>query len=221
MTIIQSSLSCDVGFIFLLAFMYFFVLGGLSGMYVAHLGFDVLFHDTFYVVGHFHVMFACAAMCCIFAAFYFYFAAIFGIRYSRFFAYLHCFLFIIGQILTVAPMIFLGYGGMPRRVMDYPSAMAGWHSIASSGHFVILLSIVFFFCMLADSFYESRAPSTRTLGVSRLSTRLGFYAYETRKLRVFATRSMTLPRVVKRRANRHSVYKTLSTLESSCVYYTL
>jgi len=75
-TLIQSSLSCDVGFLFLLSFMYFFVLGGLSGMFVAHIGFDVIFHDTFYVIGHFHVMFACATMCCIFAGFYFYFASI-------------------------------------------------------------------------------------------------------------------------------------------------
>ena len=124
-TIIQSSLSCDVGFLFLLAFMYFFVLGGLSGMFVAHLGFDVIFHDTFYVIGHFHVMFACAAMSCIFAAFYFYFPAIFGVRYSRFFAYLHFFFFVIGQIITIVPMMFLGYAGMPRRVMDYPSVFAG------------------------------------------------------------------------------------------------
>ena len=53
--------------------MYFFVLGGLSGMFLAHIGFDVIFHDTFYVIGHFHVMLAGAAMSCIFAAFYFYF----------------------------------------------------------------------------------------------------------------------------------------------------
>jgi heme/copper-type cytochrome/quinol oxidase subunit 1 len=104
-TLIQSSLSCDVGFLFLLAFMYFFVLGGLSGMFVAHLGFDVIFHDTFYVIGHFHVMFACATMCCIFAAFYFYFPAIFGVRYSRFFAYLHFTFSVIGQLITIIPMM--------------------------------------------------------------------------------------------------------------------
>jgi heme/copper-type cytochrome/quinol oxidase subunit 1 len=97
-----------VGFLFLLAFMYFFVLGGLSGMFVAHLGFDVLFHDTFYVIGHFHVMFACSAMCCIFAAFYFYFSSIFGVRYSRFFAYLHFVFFVVGQLITIIPMMFVG-----------------------------------------------------------------------------------------------------------------
>ena len=52
-------------------------------MCVAHTGMDVLFHDTFYVIGHFHVMFAGAAMLGIFGAFYFYFPAIYGVKYSR------------------------------------------------------------------------------------------------------------------------------------------
>jgi len=105
--------------------MYFFVLGGLSGMFVAHIGFDTLFHDTFFVIGHFHVMLAGAAVSCIFAAFYFYFAAIFGVRYSRFFAYLHYIFYTGGQLLTLIPMFWLGYAGMPRRIMDYPTAFGG------------------------------------------------------------------------------------------------
>lgn len=124
-TLMQSTLSCDVGFLFLLSFMYFFVLGGLSGMFVAHIGFDVIFHDTFYVIGHFHVMLAGAAMSCIFAAFYFYFPAIFGVRYSRFFAYLHFIFYFSGQLITLIPMFWLGYAGMPRRIMDYPSVFGG------------------------------------------------------------------------------------------------
>jgi len=103
-TLIQSTFNTDVGFLFLLAFMYFFVLGGLSGMFVAHIGFDTIFHDTFYVIGHFHVMLAGAAMSCLFAAFYFYFPTIFGVRYSRFFAYLHFIFYVSGQLLTLIPM---------------------------------------------------------------------------------------------------------------------
>jgi len=94
----------DVGLLFLLSFIYFFVLGGLSGMFVAHIGFDTLFHDTFYVIGHFHVMFAGAAVCAIFAAFYYYFTSLFGIRYSRVFAYLHYLFYTGGQLLTLIPM---------------------------------------------------------------------------------------------------------------------
>jgi cytochrome c oxidase subunit 1 len=87
-----------------LAFTYFFTLGGLSGMFNAHIGFDVALHDTFYVIGHFHVMLAGGATSCVFAAFYFYFAAIFGIKYSRVFAYLHFVFYFFGQALTLIPM---------------------------------------------------------------------------------------------------------------------
>jgi heme/copper-type cytochrome/quinol oxidase subunit 1 len=61
---------------FQLFFIFFFFCGGISGMAVAHTGMDILFHDSFYVVGHFHVMFAGAAMFGSFGAFYFYFPAI-------------------------------------------------------------------------------------------------------------------------------------------------
>jgi cytochrome c oxidase subunit 1 len=73
-------------------------------MCVAHTGMDVLFHDTFYVIGHFHVMFAGAAMIGCFGAFYFYFVAIFGVKYSRIYAYLHFTYYLMGQLFTVIPM---------------------------------------------------------------------------------------------------------------------
>jgi len=83
---------------------FFFVSGGISGMCVAHTGMDVLFHDTFYVIGHFHVMLAGGAMFASFGAFYFYFPAIFGVKYSRVYAYLHYTYYLIGQLMTVIPM---------------------------------------------------------------------------------------------------------------------
>jgi len=60
-----------------------FVSGGISGMSVAHTGMDVLFHDTFFVVGHFHVMLAGSAMFSIFGGFYFYFPSLYGVKYNR------------------------------------------------------------------------------------------------------------------------------------------
>jgi cytochrome c oxidase subunit I len=214
-TIIQSSPTLDVGFCFLLSFMYFFVLGGLSGMFNAHIGFDTLLHDTFYVIGHFHVMLAGAAMSCVFAAFYFYFAAIFGVRYSRFFAYLHFIFYLSGQLITLIPMFWLGYAGMPRRIMDYPAAFGGWHSLASSGHLLTVFSFVFFLLMLADSFYENRAPISKTRGVSRLNTRLAFYTYEIRKLAHWRQRSLVLLRP----KATPSVASTLYSLETSSAEY--
>lgn len=163
-------------------------------MFNAHIGFDTLLHDTFFVIGHFHVMLAGAAMSCIFAAFYFYFSAIFGVRYCSFFAFLHFFLYVGGQLLTLIPMFWLGYAGMPRRVMDYPTAFGGWHSVITSGHFLTTASLVCFLLMLLCSLYESRAAQSRTLGTGRLNTRVGFYAYECRKLRIWRAQGGVLQR---------------------------
>ena len=94
-------------------------------MAVAHTGMDILFHDSFYVVGHFHVMLAGSGMFASFGAFYFYFPAIFGVKYSRLYGYLHALYYLIGQLMTVVPMFWLGYAAMPRRVLDYPAALGG------------------------------------------------------------------------------------------------
>lgn len=181
-TLVNSSPVLDVSFCFLIAFAYFFTLGGLSGMFVAHMGFDVLFHDTFYVIGHFHVMFAGAATSCIFAAFYFYFSSLTGVRYSKFFAYLHFIFYFFGQLLTVIPMFWLGYSGMPRRIMDYPSYFGGWHSVVSAGHLLSVIGYIFFIIMIIDSLYEGVSIKNRLYGVSRLNTRFSFYVYMKSKL---------------------------------------
>jgi hypothetical protein len=78
--------------------------------------------------------------------------------------------------------------------MDYPSSFGGWHSVISSGHLLIVLSLIFFLLMLLDSFYENRAVSARFRGVSRLNTRLSFYTYEVRKLRYWQGRALPLQR---------------------------
>jgi heme/copper-type cytochrome/quinol oxidase subunit 1 len=83
---------------------------------------------------------------------------------------------------------------MPRRVLDYPSTLAGWHSLATSGHLITVISVIFFILMLFDSFYEGRSAVSRTQGVSRLNNRLAFFAYEQRKLRHVQARALVLRR---------------------------
>jgi len=115
----------ELPFLFAFTFIFFFVSGGVSGMCVAHTGMDILFHDTFYVIGHFHVMLAGSGMLGLFGAYYFYFPAIHGVRFSRIYAYMHYVFYVIGQLMTVIPMLWLGYCGMPRRVFDFPIALGG------------------------------------------------------------------------------------------------
>ena len=86
-------------------FMFLFVCGGISGMCVAHTGMDVLFHDTFFVVGHFHIMLSNCAMTGVFSAYFFYFPAMYGVKYSRLYAYVHYLYYMVGQFITILPMI--------------------------------------------------------------------------------------------------------------------
>lgn len=180
-TIVNSSFVVELPLIFTFLFIFFFVSGGISGMAVAHTGMDILFHDTFYVVGHFHVMFAGSAMFGSFGAFYFYFPSIFGVKFSRIWGYLNCTYYLIGQLMTVIPMIWLGYSGMPRRVLDYPAALGGWHAIISAGHMLSVAGMMAFFIMIFDSLRQAKAVTRNTFGITRFNTRLNFYLYETNR----------------------------------------
>jgi heme/copper-type cytochrome/quinol oxidase subunit 1 len=193
-TLANSSFSVELPFIFTLLFIFFFVSGGISGMAVAHTGMDILFHDSFYVIGHFHVMFAGSAMFASFGAFYFYFASIFGVKFSRIWGYLHCVYYLLGQLMTVIPMLWLGYSGMPRRVLDYPAALGGWHAITSAGHLLSVAGMLAFFIMIFDSLRQGRPAVRNTLGVSRFNTRLNFYLYEIARIRFVQRKGWAISR---------------------------
>jgi cytochrome c oxidase subunit 1 len=181
-TIVNSVFVMEIPLIFTFTFSFLFVCGGVSGMCVAHTGMDVLFHDTFYVIGHFHVMFASCAMIGIFAAFYFYFPAIYGVKYSRVYAYIHYVYYVLGQLITIMPMLWLGYCGMPRRVLDYPASLGGWHAISSAGHLLSVAAILAFFIMIYDSIRQGKPSIRNNFGAGRLNNRLSFYFFEINRL---------------------------------------
>ena len=189
-TIVNSFFVMEIPLIFTVTFAFFFVMGGISGMCVAHTGMDVLFHDTFYVIGHFHVMFAGSAMLGCFSAFYFYFPAIYGVKYSRIYAYIHYTYYVLGQTLTVVPMMWLGYCGQPRRVLDYPSSLGGWHAIVSAGHLLSVAALLSFFFMIYDSIRQAKPTVRNTFGVGRYNTRLNFYFYEIARLNFLQKKNM-------------------------------
>ena len=193
-------------------------------MCVAHTGMDILFHDTFYVIGHFHVMLAGAAMIGSFGGFYFYFVAIFGVKYSRIYAYLHYVYYLLGQMFTVVPMFWLGYAGMPRRILDYPAAMGGWHSVISGGHMLSVAGLMAFFIMIFDSLRQSKAVIRNSFGVGRYNTRLNFYIYEIARLIYVQQKSWSLfkfnnPSSLKLNGLNYANLEHLETTLFSYVFY--
>lgn len=193
LTLLNGALKWDVALLFGFAFILFFLSGGLTGMWLSHVGLNVSMHDTFYVIAHFHLMFSAGVISGSFAGIYYYFPALFGIKYSRMFGYLHLIYFFGGQWMTFIPMFWIGYSGMPRRIHDYPAFMMGWHGMASVGHLTTLIGVMFFFFMLLDSHIERRIAVHSSLGIPRFHKRVLYYLFKIRYLQYTNKKLNRLP----------------------------
>lgn len=138
--------------LFTYGFISLFVIGGLSGVILAHAGLDIALHDTYFVVAHFHYVLSMGAVFGIFGGFYYWIKVIIGFQYSEILGKIHFFLFFIGVNLTFGPMHILGIVGLPRRIPDYPTIYSSLNSLITFGHFISIVSLAFFFLVLVDLF---------------------------------------------------------------------
>jgi cytochrome c oxidase subunit 1 len=142
----KTPLLFTVGFIFL------FTIGGVSGVILANAGLDIAFHDTLYVVGHFHYVLSMGAVFAIFAGFYYWIEKIIGLQYNIALANVHFTLFFIGVNITFMPLHFLGLAGHPRRIPDQADYYQGWNEIATWGSSISIVATLVFFYVVFDMF---------------------------------------------------------------------
>ena len=141
--------------LFVFGFIILFVIGGLTGIILANAGLDVVLHDTYFVVAHFHYVLSMGVVFGIFAGIYFWMGLILGVNYSEVLGKIHFFTLFIGVNLTFAPMHLLGIIGLPRRVPDYPTIYTTLNSIITLGHFISMFSILIFFILVAQAFISN------------------------------------------------------------------
>ena len=169
-----------IGFIFL------FTVGGVTGVVLANGGMDVALHDTYYVVAHFHYVLSLGAVFALFAGFYYWIGKMSGRLCPEWMGKLHFWLTFIGVNTVFFPQHFLGLGGMPRRIIDYPDAFEGWNMVSSYGAyltgiatiwFVIVVFYTLFFGKKASGNYWDVQPQCYTLEWS-LSSPPPFHQFE-------------------------------------------
>jgi cytochrome c oxidase subunit 1 len=149
-TLYGGSIRFTTPMLYAVAFIFIFTVGGLSGVLLSNASLDIAFHDTYYVIGHFHYVLSLGALFAIFAGYYYWSPMVTGLYYNNVLSKIQFWLFFIGANVTFLPMHFLGMNGMPRRIPDYPDAFAGFNAICSFGSLLSIVSLLYFGYVIYD-----------------------------------------------------------------------
>jgi cytochrome c oxidase subunit 1 len=139
-TMWRGSMTFETPMLFAIAFVVLFTIGGFSGLMLAITPVDFQYHDTYFVVAHFHYVLVTGSLFGIFAGVYFWLPKWTGHMYNETLGKWHFWLSAVSVNVLFFPQHFLGLAGMPRRIPDYAVQFADWNMVSSIGGFVFGLS---------------------------------------------------------------------------------
>jgi cytochrome c oxidase subunit 1 len=158
-TMKRGAITVKTPLLYVFAFLFLFVFGGMTGVAVATTSLDVHWHDTYFVVAHFHFIMVGGTLTAFLAALHYWFPKMTGRMYPERLGVLSAALVFAGFFLTFFPQFLLGNGGMPRRYYDYPARFQTLHVLSTAGAFVLAIGMVLPVIYLVwSAFHGERAP---------------------------------------------------------------
>jgi cytochrome c oxidase subunit 1 len=160
-TMWRGSLTFETPMLYAIAFVFLFTVGGLSGLMLSIVPADFQYHDTYFVVAHFHYVLVTGAVLAIYSGAYYWLPKWTGHMYSETLGKWHFWLTMIGMNLTFFPMHFLGLAGMPRRIPDYNMIFTDFNQWATVGAFILGLSQLLFVYLLIQTIRGGKKATHR------------------------------------------------------------
>ena len=161
-TLYRGSISYDTPMLYAIGFLGLFMIGGLTGLFLATLGIDVHVTDTYFVVAHFHYVMVGGVLMGYLGGMHFWWPKISGRMYPEGWAKLSALLVFVGFNLTFFPQFILGYVGMPRRYWQYPPEFQVLNVLSTAGASVLavgyLLPMIYFLWSLRYGPYAEANP---------------------------------------------------------------
>jgi cytochrome c oxidase subunit 1 len=159
-TLYRGSITFQAPMLFCLGFMFLFLIGGLTGLYLATLGTDIHLHDTYFVVAHFHFVMVGGMVMAYFAGLHYWWPKMTGRMYSDWWSRVAAAIIIVGFFFTFIPQFVMGYHGMPRRYPNYPQEFQWLHVLSTAGASVLGIGYLIPAVYLTLSlFFGEKAPA--------------------------------------------------------------
>lgn len=150
-TMWRGAMTFEVPMLWAIAFVVLFTIGGFSGLMMGIAPSDIQYHDTYFIVAHFHYVLVTGALWAIIAGVYFWFPKWSGRMYNEKLAVIHFWMANISVNIVFFPHHFLGLAGMPRRYSDYALQFSDFNAISSIGAFALGISFVLYAYILIDA----------------------------------------------------------------------
>ncbi|MFQ5979312.1 MAG: cbb3-type cytochrome c oxidase subunit I [Candidatus Heimdallarchaeota archaeon] len=168
LTMYGARIKFEAPMLFSQGFLVGFVIGGITGVALNILPLDLVFHDTHFVVGHFHMVAVGGISSTMIAMTYYLYPEITGKMYNRTLAFWHFVLWFIGFFVTFNSMMIVGALGMPRRYFDYSNdGWTIWNQLATLGAILMAISILIFIINLVYSLFKGQAAGENPFNLSQ------------------------------------------------------